>query len=66
MVDTARKITKKEIKAQLGPRREGDPSVVLATAKKAEDVLGFKARYSDINTLISTTWEVYKKLIKGE
>lgn len=61
MVETAREITKKEIKAEYGARRDGDPSVVLATAKKAEEILGFKAQYSDINSLISTTWEVYKK-----
>jgi len=61
MVETARKVTGKEIKAEYGPRRDGDPSVVLATAKKAEEILGFETKYSDINSLISTTWEVYKK-----
>jgi UDP-glucose 4-epimerase len=61
MVDTARKITGREIKAELGARRDGDPSVVLATAKKAENILNFKAQRFDINSLISTTWEVYKK-----
>jgi len=64
MVDTARKITGREIKAELGERRDGDPSTVLATAKKAEEILGFKARNSDITSLISTTWEVYKKNFK--
>ena len=64
MVETARKITGKEIKAEFGDRRDGDPSVVLATAKKAEEILGWKAQRSDINSLISTTWEVYKKNFK--
>jgi len=61
MVETARKITGKEIKAEYGDRRDGDPSVVLATAAKAEEILGFKAQCSDINSLISTTWGVYKR-----
>jgi UDP-glucose 4-epimerase len=64
MVETARKITGKEIKAEFGDRRDGDPSGVLATAKKAEEILGWKAQCSDINSLISTTWEVYKKNFK--
>jgi len=61
MVETAREITGKEIKAEYGARRDGDPSVVLATAAKAEEILGFKAQRSNIHSLISTTWEVYKK-----
>jgi len=61
MVETAREITGKEIKAEFGERRDGDPSTVLATAKKAEEILGFKARHSDISSLISTTWEAYKR-----
>ena len=65
MIDTARKITGKEIKAEFGARRDGDPSVVLATAKKAEETLGWKAKCSDIDSLISTTWQAYKKNFKG-
>ena len=64
MVDTARKITGKEIKAEFGARRGGDPSIVLATAKKAEEILNWKAQSSDIDSLISTTWQVYKKNFK--
>ena len=61
MVETAREITGKEIKAEYGERREGDPSVVLATAKKAQETLGFEPQYSDIKSLISTTWQAYKR-----
>ncbi|MDR0305044.1 MAG: UDP-glucose 4-epimerase GalE [Chitinispirillales bacterium] len=64
MVDTARKITGRKIEAEFGARRDGDPSVVLATAKKAKEALGFKAQHSDITSLILTTWEVYKKNFK--
>ncbi len=61
MVDTARRITGKEIKAVIVARRAGDPSTVLATAKTAEKVLGWKATRSDVETLISSTWKAYLK-----
>lgn len=61
MVETARRITGKEIPAVIVARRAGDPSTVLATAKTAEKVLGWKATRSDVETLISSTWKAYLK-----
>ncbi len=64
MVDTARRITGREINAIIVDRRPGDPSTVLATAKTAEKVLGWKATRSDVETLISSTWQAYQKNMK--
>lgn len=60
MVDEARKITGKEIKADVVGRRAGDPSTVLATAETAEKLLGWKATRSDVETLIASTWKAYQ------
>ncbi len=60
MIDTARRITGKEIPAIVVPRRVGDPSAVLATAKTAESILGWKATRSDVETLVSSTWKAYQ------
>ena len=61
MVDAARRITGKEIKAENVERRPGDPAVLTASAKKSFEVLGWKAQYSDVDTLLETTWKVYSK-----
>lgn len=42
IIETARRITGKEIKAVVEPRRGGDPSVLIASNKKAAEVLGWK------------------------
>ena len=42
IIDTARKITGREIPAKLEPRRAGDPSVLIASNKRAAEVLGWK------------------------
>ena len=53
-------ICKVNIAMEYGNRREGDPPLIYATAKKAEALLGFKPKYSDLDTIIKTTWQTYK------
>jgi len=33
----------------------------VASSKEAHRILGWKANHSDVDTLISSTWRVYKK-----
>ncbi len=61
MVETARRLTGKEIKAEYVDRRAGDPAQLTASAKKAEEVLGWKPKYSDVDTLITSTYKAYTK-----
>jgi len=61
MLETARKITGMSIPAKTAGRRSGDPAKLYASSALARELLGWKARYSDIETLIKTSWEVYKK-----
>lgn len=61
MVEEARRITGKEIPADYVERRSGDPACLYATSELAFKKLGWKAEYSDIKTLLSTTWNVYNQ-----
>ena len=45
-----------EIKHVFGPRRAGDIAVCYASTKKAEEVLGFKAKYG-IDEMCSSCWK---------
>lgn len=60
IIDAARKITGKEIPAEDVERRPGDPACLYATSAHARETLGWKPEYSDVDTLVRTTWEVYK------
>ena len=60
MLAAARRITGRPIPAETVGRRPGDPAVLVASAKKARETLNWQTRYSDAETLISSTWEVYK------
>jgi UDP-glucose 4-epimerase len=64
MIDTARAITGRPIKAVIAPRRSGDPGRLIASSARALSVLKWKAQYSDAKTLLESTWNVYKKFLK--
>ena len=55
IIDTARKITGKEIPAIVEPRRDGDPSVLIASNKKAGEILGWKP-LRGLETIIADAW----------
>ena len=59
MLEAARRITGKPIPAEVTGRRPGDPASLTASAAKARELLGWKAKYSDVDTLIASTWNIY-------
>ncbi len=59
ILETAREITGKPIPAEIVPRREGDPAELVASAQRAEEVLGWTAQHSDPYSLVKTAWDVY-------
>jgi len=59
MLEEARKITGKPIPADYVERRAGDPAVLVASSKFAFEKLGWKAQYSDVHTLLESTWKAY-------
>ena len=61
MVESARRITGQKIPADYVERRPGDPACLVASAKFAAEKLNWKEQYSDIDTLIETTYKAYKK-----
>lgn len=55
------KIIGKPVKVKISPRREGDPAVLIANGSKARKSLGWKPRFSDVNTIIKTAHQWYIK-----
>ena len=61
ILEAARRISGQPIPSHNAGRRAGDPGVVAASAKLALELLGWKTKYSDIESIIKSTWTVYKK-----
>ena len=57
----AREVSGTEFKYTLGPRRAGDPAVVLAEASLAEKLIDWTPKHSDAATLLETSLRAYRK-----
>lgn len=56
IVEMAREVTGKEIRAEIGPRRAGDPSILIASSEKAKKILGWKPSRTNIEQIIKDAW----------
>ena len=56
IVETARKVTDKDIKAIIGERRAGDPSKLIASSDKARKLLGWNPIRTNIENIIKDAW----------
>ncbi|MBI5680908.1 MAG: UDP-glucose 4-epimerase GalE [Methanobacterium sp.] len=64
VIEEARKITGKEIKATEAPRRSGDPPTLIGSSKKAMEILKWKPEYHDLSKIIETAWNWHKEVNK--
>ncbi|MBM3163561.1 MAG: UDP-glucose 4-epimerase GalE [Chlorobi bacterium] len=62
MVERARHVTGRAIPSVIASRRTGDPSELVASSRKARELLHWKPQYSDADTLIASTWELYRTI----
>ncbi len=56
VIDTARAVTGHPIPAVIGPRRAGDPAVLVAGSDKIRAELGWSPRYPDIRDIVESAW----------
>lgn len=61
VIETARKVSGREIRAEAAPRREGDPPRLIASSEKAKKVLGWKPEHTGLEEIVRTAWEWHLK-----
>ncbi len=61
MIKTAERVTGKKIPYEIVGRRAGDPQEIVASGELAYKILGWKAQYSDLETIFKTMAPVYLK-----
>lgn len=65
VVEVARKVTGKEIKAEVAPRRVGDPAVLVASSEKAKKELGWNPEFDSLETILETAWNWHRNNSNG-
>jgi UDP-glucose-4-epimerase GalE len=56
VIDTVQRVTGLKVPWSVGPRRAGDPAALYAAARKAQVELGWKPRYSGLESIVRTAW----------
>ncbi|MFD0859917.1 UDP-glucose 4-epimerase GalE [Roseovarius aquimarinus] len=56
VIDAVRRITGREFAVSEDPRRPGDPARLIADATRAGEVLGWRPRHSDLETIVRDAW----------
>ena len=65
VIEVARKITGTEIPVKVYPRRQGDPSVLVANSSLARSELGWQPEFSNLETIIDSAWQWQMKHPRG-
>jgi UDP-glucose 4-epimerase len=57
VIDTARRVTGREIPMIVGARRPGDPAVLIASSEKIRRVLGWIPQHSSLDEIVGSAWK---------
>jgi UDP-glucose-4-epimerase GalE len=61
IISTAEMCTGTNVPFEIGPRRRGDPSALIADSRCAQRDFGWTARDSDLRTIIASAWKWHRQ-----
>jgi UDP-glucose 4-epimerase len=64
VIGSVKRVSHSDFPVRMGPRREGDPAAIVAKADRIGEVLGWKPKLNDLDTIVghALAWE--KRLIE--
>jgi UDP-glucose 4-epimerase len=54
-------VTGRNVPHEIGPRRAGDPAVLVANSDKLKRTLGWKPKFTEIKDVVATAWQFARK-----
>lgn len=65
VIQEAEKVSGRPVPHDITGRRPGDPAELVATSSQALETIRWKAQHSNLQTLIESTWNVYRDEAAG-
>lgn len=65
LADAVSKVAGKEVPRVIAERRPGDPPILVASAEKAQDVLGWQPKRSDLESILTSAWDWFQREAKS-
>lgn len=63
VIEAVKKVTGREFEVIYADRRPGDPAVLVGSCKKAERILGWRAKYTDIEEIAAHAWNWHRRAL---
>tara|TARA_B100001750_G_scaffold2824_1_gene2320 strand:- start:3629 stop:4603 length:975 start_codon:yes stop_codon:yes gene_type:complete len=64
VIEKTEEITGKAVKFEVVGRRNGDVDTIISISELANDLINWTPIHSDLDTLIRSTWQVYKEYVR--
>lgn len=65
VIRTVEEVTGKHVAVKEGPRRAGDPPVLVASAEKIQRELGWRPRYTELRPIVESAWHWHRNHPRG-
>ena len=65
VLESVQRVTGRPVRAVSAPRRAGDPAVLVASSEKLRRELGWKPRFSDLDSIVRTAWDWKQRFPAG-
>ena len=56
VIESVERVSGREVPSKEGPRRPGDPPSLVADARRAEEVLGWRPQIPELDRIVETAW----------
>jgi UDP-glucose 4-epimerase len=65
VIDAVERIGGKPVPHSFGPRRAGDPAVLVASSTRLREDTGWTPRFGALDDIVRTAWDWHSKHPKG-
>lgn len=61
VVEACRRVAGRPIEVPVGPRRPGDPAVLVCSNERVRQRLGWEPRFTDLEEIVATAWKWHRR-----
>lgn len=61
VIQAAERVTRQQIRSEVAPRRPGDPPVLVSHSRRAQDLLGWRPEYDQLEDMLSSAWKFQRQ-----
>jgi UDP-glucose 4-epimerase len=65
IVEAVERVTGRALPVEYGPRREGDPPILIADSSRAQAELGWRPKRSTLDEMIGSSWDWFQRNPRG-